>query len=278
MKLFEYLQANDWAQNAVASGILIVLLLLLRWLLARWVRRGGIKSTELHRRWLVQIRNACITLALFGLLMIWGREIQSLALSMAAFIVAMVLATKELILCVTGGLLRATSGAFGIGDRIEVNKLRGDVIDITMLATKIMEIGPGELTHQYTGRAIVVPNSVFLASPVVNESFTDDYVLHVFQVPLKAEDDWQTAERHLLDAANQVCAPFLEEAKQYLARIAVREGLDAPSVEPRVTLELNDPGRIDLIVRIPTPARRKGRMEQQVVREYLQRRQPNAAS
>ena len=272
MNVLDYVNTHDWAQNVVASGVLIVLLVLLRWVLVRWVRRGAVKSGELHRRWIVQIRNACFTLAVFGLLLIWGRELQTVALSLVAFTVAMVLATKELILCFTGGLLRATSGAFAIGDRIEVNKIRGDVIDITLLVTKIMEIGPGELTHQYTGRAVAIPNSMFLALPVTNESFTHDYVLHVFKVPLKADDDWQAAERDLLDVANQVCAPFIDEAKQYMARIAAREDLDIPTVEPRVTLELHDPGRIDLIMRMPAPARRKGRMEQQVLREYLRKR------
>ena len=276
MNVLDYVKTHEWAQNVIASGVLIVLLVLLRWVLVRWIRRGAVKSGELHRRSIVQIRNVCFTLAVFGLLLIWGRQLQTVAISLVAFTVAMVLATKELILCITGGLLRTTSGAFTIGDRIEVNKIRGDVIDITLLVTKIMEIGPGELTHQYTGRAIAIPNSIFLASPVTNESFTHDYVLHVFQVPMKADDDWQTAERDLLDAANEVCSPFLDEAKRHLELNAERKGLDVPDIDPRVTLELNDPSRVDLVVRMPAPARRKGRAEQQVIRQYLMRAAPAA--
>ena len=276
MNVLDYVKTHEWAQNVIASGVLIVLLVLLRWVLVRWIRRGAVKSGELHRRSIVQIRNVCFTLAVFGLLLIWGRQLQTVAISLVAFTVAMVLATKELILCITGGLLRTTSGAFTIGDRIEVNKIRGDVIDITLLVTKIMEIGPGELTHQYTGRAIAIPNSIFLASPVTNESFTHDYVLHVFQVPMKADDDWQTAERYLLEAANEVCSPFLDEAKRHLELNAERKGLDVPDIDPRVTLELNDPSRVDLVVRMPAPARRKGRAEQQVIRQYLMRAAPAA--
>ena len=276
MNVLDYVKTHEWAQNVIASGVLIVLLVLLRWVLVRWIRRGAVKSGELHRRSIVQIRNVCFTLAVFGLLLIWGRQLQTVAISLVAFTVAMVLATKELILCITGGLLRTTSGAFTIGDRIEVNKIRGDVIDITLLVTKIMEIGPGELTHQYTGRAIAIPNSIFLASPVTNESFTHDYVLHVFQVPMKADDDWQTTERYLLEAANEVCSPFLDEAKRHLELNAERKGLDVPDIDPRVTLELNDPSRVDLVVRMPAPARRKGRAEQQVIRQYLMRAAPAA--
>jgi len=212
-----------------------------------------------------------MALLLFGLVMIWGQELQTMALSLAAFIVAIILATKELILCITGGWLRISSSAFMLGDRIEVSDTRGDVINHTMLTTTIMEIGPGDLTHQYTGRAVVLPNSLFLTSPIINESFTDDYVLHVFTIPLKDTDDWQAAEKYVRDAAAIVCEPYIESAGQYLKQLGQREGLDVPSTEPRVTIQLTEPGRIDLIVRIPTPAREKGRIEQQLLREYLSR-------
>ena len=62
---------------------------------------------------------------------------------------------------------------------------RSLVTFLTALTTTILEIGPEKLTHQHTGRAIVVPNSVFLDKHVVNESYTADFVLHVFRLPYK---------------------------------------------------------------------------------------------
>jgi hypothetical protein len=66
------------------------------------------------------VRNLSIAIVLFGLLSIWAEELRTLAVSLIAFAVAAVIATKELILCASGPLVRAAGDADGIGDRIEI--------------------------------------------------------------------------------------------------------------------------------------------------------------
>ena len=179
------------------------------------------------------------------------------------------MATKEIILCLSGGFYRASSGAFKVGDRIEIGVFRGDVIDQTLLSTTILEIGPGQTSHQQTGRTIVLPNSMLLTVGVINETFTEEYVLHLFTIPLKIEDDWQHAEQLILDAARAECAGYLESARPYFETIQKRYAMDVTQIDPRVSVLLPEPGRVNLLVRIPTPARRKGRVEQAIVKRFL---------
>ncbi|RKW30239.1 MAG: mechanosensitive ion channel family protein, partial [Kingella sp. (in: b-proteobacteria)] len=61
---------------------------------------------EHKRRALVVSRNVSLIAILFGLLMVWGSQIQTFALSMVALAAATVVATKELIMCLSGSLLR----------------------------------------------------------------------------------------------------------------------------------------------------------------------------
>ena len=133
----------------VSSSILIIVVLVLRALSARFIKQK-IESYELRRRWLVQSRNGLILLMALGLIFIWGQELRTLALSVVAIAVAFVVATKELILCVMGSILKTGAGSFTVGDRIQVKDFRGDVIDQNLLATTILEVGPGKLTHQRT--------------------------------------------------------------------------------------------------------------------------------
>ena len=69
---------------------------------------------------------------------------------------AIVLATKEIIMCLSGAIYRASSGTFKVGDRVEIGAFRGDVIDQTLLATTILEIGPGQAIHQHSGRTVTL--------------------------------------------------------------------------------------------------------------------------
>ncbi|MCC5906388.1 MAG: mechanosensitive ion channel family protein [Balneolaceae bacterium] len=252
----------------ISTAILIIVIIILRAIISRFIRKS-VGSLELQRRWLVQTRNALILLLLLGLISIWAEELQTLALSVVAIAVAFVVATKELILCVTGSILKTGAGSFNIGDRIQIKDFRGDVIDQNLLATTILEVGPGKLTHQRTGRMTVIPNALFVSEPVINESFTHDYVLHVFTVPFKREDDWQSAKNKFIEAANKHCKPFLKEVRKYMEQVSKQKGLDIPSVDPRVTIQIPAAGEVHLIVRVPTKSGQRSYIEQSILMDVF---------
>lgn len=252
----------------VSTAILFLGIIMARAVTARIIR-SAIPAGELRRRWLVQSRNGLILLLILGLIFVWGAELRTLALSVVAVAIAFVVATKELILCVTGSILKTGARSFSIGDRIQIKDFRGDVIDQNLFATTIMEIGPGKAMHQRTGRVAVIPNALFVSEPVINESYTHDYVLHVFTVPFKREDDWRSAQKALLESSKRQCAPYLEDVRRHMNRISDQQGLDAPSVDPRVTIQAPAAGEIHLIVRLPTKSSRRGYTEQAILGEVF---------
>ena len=262
--------AGSWLGNAIATIALVALVAALRRFLASRVRASSIRSPELRRRWLVQVRNGCFLVLVFGLLLLWAAELQQLAISLLAILVAIVLATKELILCLTGSVLKISSGTFSVGDRIEINGIRGDVVDQTLLTTRLAELGTGGGAQQYTGRSVTLPNSLFLANPVANDSELERFVLHTLTVPVCATDgSWIDAEKALLEAAQIACSAYLDEARVDVERHARRQGLGAVAVEPRITLSCPDPGRIDLTLRVAAPTHQARRIEQEILRAYL---------
>ncbi len=265
---FKELDANGVVMSAISTCLLIVVVVILRAIVARAIRRNENLQKEIRRRWLVQLRNGALLVILLGVVIIWAEELRLVAVSVIAVAVATVIATKELIQCLSGSVLKSVSRPFKIGDRIEISSLRGDVIDTSALTTTIMEIGPQQLTQQLTGRSIVLPNSMFLDKPVINETFTQEYVLHVFKVPVEMED-WQQAEHDLIEAAKSECAPFLDEARKHFESLGEHEGLVTLSVDPRVTVTIPKAGEVELVVRIAVPARKKGRVEQAILRRFL---------
>jgi small-conductance mechanosensitive channel len=260
-----------------ATVLTVAVVLMLRAMLIHIVRHSERMPAEVRRRWLVQVRNVAALLIVVGVVAIWAQQLRVVALSLFAVAVAIVIASKELIQCLSGGILRSVSHSFDVGDRIEVAGLRGDVIDHNALTTTVLEIGPGNLTQQLTGRAVVLPNAVFLDKPCINEFFTHKYVLHVFKVPV-AEADWKAAERDLLLAAAEVCHGFLDEARDHFLSLARSEDITIFSVEPRVSVSIPAAGQVDLVARVSVPARHKGRIEQAIVRGFLERRAATPAT
>jgi small-conductance mechanosensitive channel len=218
---------------------------------------------------LVNFRNGFLLLGVLGLALIWGDQIRALALSIVAIAVAFVVATKELILCVSGAILKSSAGSFNLGDRINVKDFLGDVIDQALLSTTVLEVGPGSAGQQRTGRVIVIPNSLFVSEPVINESFTDHWDFHVFTVPFKREDDWHSAQKALLAAANRHCESYLESVRTYMTKVGVSRGLEVPSVDPRVTIHAPVASEIHLTVRLPAKSGQRSYIEQAILSEVF---------
>tara|TARA_R100001143_G_scaffold63387_1_gene70088 strand:- start:25398 stop:26285 length:888 start_codon:yes stop_codon:yes gene_type:complete len=264
----DFMISHSLLRLLISTGVLVAIVWILRFVLYRFVSRS-VASIDLRRRWFVQIRNGLILMFILGIILIWGQELRTLAFSVVAIAVAFVVATKELILCVTGSIIKTGAGSFKIGDRIQVKDFRGDVIDQNLLATTILEVGPGKLTHQRTGRMSVIPNTIFVTEPVINENYTHDYVLHVFSVPFKREDNWQSAQKELMKSANKHCKPFLNEVRNHMEQLSKSRGLDIPTVEPRVTLQFPSAGEIHLIVRVPTLSTQRSYIEQSILSEVF---------
>ncbi|MEK6526101.1 MAG: mechanosensitive ion channel domain-containing protein [Nitrospirota bacterium] len=267
----------EWLQDfemilpvALHSLILLAVVLALRLILVRAVLSRESLSVETRRRWAASIRNALALVFIIGLIFIWAHQLSTFAVSLVAIAVALVLATKELILCISGTVLRVGVNAYSMGDRISIGGIRGNVVDQSLLATTVLETGPGHVSSQYTGRAVVFPNSLLMSSPLINETYMKEYIVHVMTIPLTSNDDWQMAEKVLLEIARTECGPFIAEARLHMKQLEGKNWLDAPSVEPRVSLHVPEPGRLNLLLRIPTPAHRTSRVEQAILRRFLQ--------
>ena len=232
------------------------------------MRVEGLREKE-RRQWLIGIRTGVLAALLVGLVLIWAEQLRTFSLSLAAFAVAVVIGLKEIVACVTGSVMRLMSRSFSVGDRIEVNGVRGYVVDQSLLTTTLLEIGPGQASQIQTGRSISLPNSVFLTASVVNETFLDEHVFHVFTIPLDMDGSWKEKRDRLLAIADEVSRPSTEAMGRRLDKLAREHGIRLPDVEARVGIRMPDPKRIELVVRVPSPADQRGPVEQEILRRFL---------
>lgn len=256
---------EEYRTPLLASAAIVVVVSVLRALILRWLQRGAAEANADSLRLRSYVRGASSFALGVALIIVWTEPVKELAFSMLALGAAIVLATKEIWTCVMGAVLRASTGSFRIGDRIEIAGMRGYVIAHGLLGTTLLELAQN---HQRTGRAVVFPNSLLLASAVINESFTTAYVLHSFTVPVE-EESWVAMERKLLDAAQDVCVATIGPAKKHLDEVGRKHGLPLFSVEPRVTIHAMGNGSMNLVVRVPTLASERSATEQQIIRRAL---------
>ena len=248
-----------------ASLALLATVLLLRWVAMRALARSQVPPS-VKRYWHNHVRATSALLLLGGLMVLWVDELRGLALSAVAVAAAIVISFKELILCLNGSFVRVVGRAYAVGDRIEVANLRGDVIEVGAFTTRLLEIS--SRGSRGTGRLVVVPNSLLLDKPVFNETFAGEYGLYSLHVTV-APGQRAAAEQHLLAAARAACEGFEEPARRHIEDDAWKLGLGPDSVRPTLSIDSVGPNEIKLMLRFPAPARRSGRVEQAILRRYL---------
>ena len=141
-------------RQVVASVVILVLAVLLGAGLGYLAgRRFDDRFSRYYARKL--IRYAVAVLAAIALGIVWRPFAGQLGLLLGIITAGVAFA---------GTLNIVSGGVFHVGDRIEFGGVRGDVIDISLLRTTLMEVGPttdgGMEVHgrQYTGRLISISN------------------------------------------------------------------------------------------------------------------------
>lgn len=211
--------------HAFATLIIVASALFLRLLVNRWIDSRDKMEADARRRVKSNVKNSLFFIVVLALVFVWAPSLRTFALSLTAFVVAIILATKELILCVSGYVLKSTGGMIRVGDWIEINGLRGEIVEQDIMTTTMEELGTGSKQYDFTGRTVIMPNSVFLSATVKNERFNKRYTYHSFSIVVKPEVPTGELRETLLRELALIVEQFTDVAKRYKSLIEKRAGI-----------------------------------------------------
>lgn len=195
-----------YTSDAFASVALILVLLAARLIGGRALRKRDNLTEQVARRWIANFRNVLILVGVIGLVMIWAPQLRTFALSLTAVAVAIVVATKELILCLSGAALRTFTKAFSVGDMIEVGSARGEVLDLNLLAARLKEVESRDGSIVPTGRTITLPYSLLFASPLRTLPHSRGFLDHSFEMTFEPDVDVFALRQELHEIAEKALA------------------------------------------------------------------------
>ena len=269
-EISEFIQQGPIRSEIIQSVLLIIGVLLVRTvILQTHFRRHPAMQIEDMRRWVVVSRNLTLIACLIGLISVWAAQIQTLALSMFAIAAAIVLATKELIMCLSGSLLRAVTKQYSVGDYIEVGHMRGRVVDINLLNTLMMQVGPNHLIGQLSGKTVSFPNSLLLSQTVQRDNILGNFVVHTFEIPVPIHLDSDAIVPPLDEMLQKKCAPYIRVIDKYLEAVQIQKLFITPAARPRISRVPHDDKLYLLVVRFASPVAKRLEIQQMVLDEFL---------
>ena len=263
-----YAALQDLLMHRVTLTIaIIVCALLLRALIIRRIRRTRTILTSSERRAMSRVHMTTVTFILLTTLVLWLPQIQHFILSITAIAVAIVIATKELSLCLLGAFVIRTSRAFSIGDWILVGPHFGEVIERNFTTTTIQEIERRSFT--YTGRTAVLPNSMFLSAAVINQNFLRRYQFHSFCITIEPDAFPIDAEDKLQQRIETLTSHFIETAQRYNKMLEQRTGIDIPDAKPMVEFSTNEAAKLVTTLSVFCPTEEIAALEKAMMKEFF---------
>ncbi len=253
--------------EAVLTVTAALLLLLVAHVTTGVLERGA--PAETKRFWRLTVRHVATAGFVLALFLIWRKELETLLLALGAATAGFLVAFREAWLSLAAAWLRMVKRPYGVHDFIEIDGLRGRVIDISWLTTTLAETNASNEGQFYSGRVLHVPNNRMLLSTVMVDNLTGDFSAHTFSVNLPYGANVLQAENLLLHAAELHCSPFYEEAERHMSELRDDEALDTPTVAPRSRIHLGKDGFNSILLRIVVPFKERSRVEQSIIRHYL---------
>jgi len=138
------------------------------------------------------IRYVFLTAGLVIILQTAGIDVSTLTVLFGALGIGIGFGLQNITNNFVSGLILLFERPIKVGDRIEVDNVHGDVVNISPRATTIV-------TNDNI--AIIVPNAEFISSKVVNWSYTDRNVRFNFPVGVAYHSDPEKVRTILLDVA-----------------------------------------------------------------------------
>jgi small-conductance mechanosensitive channel len=214
-------------------------------------------------------------LAVLLVLGIWVERLGDLTVALGILAAGLAFALSEVIGSFAGWLTIMSGRPFSVGDRIETSNIRGDVVDVGILRTTLMEIGNWLQGDHNTGRIVTVSNAFIFKEPLYNYSAYLHFIWDEINLPITYESDWQEAIVIMIEAVKkhpqyQSLLPRAEDQRQQArSKLAVR----ITSLEPRAFVKLTDNWiEIGLVYPVENDLRRAFRSEvsQQILSEFTE--------
>ena len=264
--------------------ILTIGFIAVAWVIA-WILRQilklfiGTRSGTRFQFWAKQgVSLVIAAIVILGVLSIWFDSPARLASVLGLIGAGIAFALQRVITAVAGYFVILRGKTFNVGDRIQMGGVRGDVIGLTFMQTRIMEMGqsPREegdqkswiYSRQFTGRIVTVTNDKVFDCPVYNYTHEFAYLWDEISIPIHFHQDFAKAEQIILDAAKKYAESGETLGKVEVKRLEQRFGIDVGQIEPHVFWRITE-NWLDLTVRFLGPDHGIRKIKDSMTRDIL---------
>lgn len=177
---------------------------------------------------------------LIFLTVIFSEKLGGLTVALGVAGAGIAFALQEVIASFAGWLAIMFGGFYNSGDRVQLGGIKGDVMDIGVLRTTIMETGQWVDGDLYNGRIVLIANSYVFKEPVFNYSGDFPFLWDEIKIPIQYGSNYEKAQEIILNAGVEVAGDLTEKSKDKWKSLQYKYRLEDAQTAPMISLIAND--------------------------------------
>ena len=168
-ELFNYINSNLHSflgrnYTPTMATIVLIITLSVSYSFFSYFLKKSAWTTDKKRKLAINVRNSLGFFFIISLIFIWSGELKTMILTITALVAAMLIAYKEVFLSFAGSFFITSEKVFSLGEYIEIDGVKGKVIDKNFVFTKIL------ISEAFQTREMNIPNISFITGKVTNLS------------------------------------------------------------------------------------------------------------
>jgi small-conductance mechanosensitive channel len=237
--LKEWIGENPFVWSILKFVLILIIVLMLIQLIRRYLKRK-ISNTVIRYK-----AQKGIEIFGYALLVILGityfsGTIKDFTIIIGLFTAGMAFTLQELILSIAGSLYIFLVKVYKPGDRIEINGIKGDVIDVDSIYTTMMEIGQWVSSDNYSGRIVKLSNAFVFKGPIYNYSQDFPFIWDEFNLPIRYGSDIELAKSIIIKIATETLSDYALNSKHDWDSIVSKYYIEDAQIDPTLAISLTD--------------------------------------
>ena len=260
----------DITTKLIVTFLMILLLSIIRYFILKLVFKRIIKDEEYEGRylWKKYVKNAYYIIVLVFLVFVWVDKIGSFATFLGLVSAGIAIALQDPLVNMAGWLFIIIRRPLKLGDRVQINDIAGDVIDVRFFQFTINEIGNWVDADQSTGRIIHIPNGYVFKYPQANYNQGFPHIWNEIAVMVTFESNWEKAKELLEEIVTAHAEQFSFSAKKKLLEASKQFMIFYRTLTPIVYVSVKDSG-VNLTMRYLIEPRSRRSSEDLIWKDVL---------
>lgn len=243
MKLLDDIKV--WIENHPTSAVIIKYLIwiALVFLFINWVKRY-LKRKLPDNSVKYKAQKGIEVIGYFFIILIsisyFTGSIKDFGLAIGLLTAGITITLQELILSIAGSFYIFFVRVYSPGDRIEINGIKGDVIDVTSMYTTMMEIGQWVSSDNYTGRIVKLSNAFVFKGPIYNYSQDFPFVWDEINIPIRYGSDLDLTKNIIISVAQENLSEYVKSSIADWKAVVEKYYIEDAQVNPTLAITLTD--------------------------------------